>query len=235
MSNLAEKLAGKFIVLDGPDGSGKTTQLSMLHEYLLELGGKVELVRDPGGTEIGEKIRNLLLDTDNSQICPMCETLLFMASRAQLIEQRIKPALQKGMIVLCDRFISATIAYQGAAGIEPETIIKLGEIIIGNTWPDLTIILDVPIEVCRQRIGLPEVRWRKSGELSAPPPPLFGDRMETKDLPYHQDVLRIFEELEKYYPRPVVRINGDRKQEIIFKDILDILEKVFTQTQTEER
>lgn len=228
MSNLAEKLAGKFIVLDGPDGSGKTTQLSMLHKHLLELGGQVELVRDPGGTEIGEKIRNLLLDKDNARICPMCETLLFMASRAQLVEQRIKPALQKGMIVLCDRFISATIAYQGAAGIDPETIIRLGEIAIGNTWPDLTIILDVPVEVSRQRIGLPPVRWRKSGELSAPPPPLFGDRMETKDLPYYQDVLRIFEELEKYYPRPVVRINGDRKQEVVFENILDILEKMFT-------
>ena len=228
MSNLVEKLAGKFIVLDGPDGSGKTTQLSMLHKYLEELGGRVELLRDPGGTPIGEKIREVLLDKENIQICPMCETLLFMASRAQLVEQRIKPALQKGMIILCDRFISATIAYQGAAGIDPETIIRLGEIAIGDTWPDLTIILDVPVEVSRQRIGLPPVRWRKSSELSAPPPPLFGDRMETKDLPYHQDVLRIFEELEKYYPRPVVRINGERKQQVVFEDILDILEKMFT-------
>jgi len=227
MSNLAEELAGKFIVLDGPDGSGKTTQLSMLHKYLLELGGQIELVRDPGGTEIGEKIRNLLLDKDNGQICPMCETLLFMASRAQLVEQRIKPALQKGMIVLCDRFISATIAYQGAAGIEPETIIKLGEIAIGNTWPDLTIILDVPVEIGIQRKYPAYLKTDKEGNTTTTNK-ISPDRLESKTLSYHQKVRQIFLDLSNKEPNRYVIINADAPVQEVHKQIRKTLIERFS-------
>lgn len=213
MSDLAKRLAGRFIVLDGPDGSGKSTQLTLLRDYLIGLGAEVRTVHDPGGTEVGEKIRSVLLDKETGHMEPMCEMLLFMASRAQLIEERVRPALEAGKVVLCDRFISATIAYQGAAGIESKTVIELGNLAVGDLWPDLTIILDAPVDVGMERI-----------ELGRKCP---GDRMETKGLSFHQAVRRIFKELPEYYPRPVAYVNADRKPEEVFESILDALEKTF--------
>lgn len=174
MSDLAEKLAGKFIVLDGPDGSGKTTQLVLLAEWLTQAGTDVLTAHDPGGTEIGDKIRLLLLDRDNGEMGPMCETLLFMASRAQLMGEVIAPALQANRCVLCDRWVSATIAYQVAGGAEAENVLQAYEAALLGVWPDLTIILDVPAEA-----GL--------ARLSDSP-----DRMESKDLAFHRKVRELF-------------------------------------------
>ncbi len=227
MSDLVKKLAGRFIVLDGPDGSGKSTQLALLREYLTGLGADVETVHDPGGTEVGEKIRTILLDKENGHISPMCELLLFMASRSQLIGERVRPALKSGKVVLCDRFISATVAYQGAAGIDSKTIIELGDLAVGGLWPDLTIILDVPTEVGMQRIGLPRERLKKSGEPSGPLLTLFGDRMETKGSSYHQNVRRIFKELGKSYPRPVAHVNAEKDADKVSGEILSVLERNF--------
>ena len=109
-------LAGKFIVLDGPDGAGKSEQHRLLAKTLEQAGIDVESCRDPGGTEIGDRIRKVLLDYDLSTMNVSCEALLFMASRAQLIAERIRPALDAGKTVLCDRFVTSTCAYQGAAG-----------------------------------------------------------------------------------------------------------------------
>ncbi len=213
MNEIAKKLAGKFIVLDGPDGSGKSTQIAMLADWLAGQGAEVIRVCDPGGTEVGEKIRSVLLDRETGSVSPMCEVLLFMASRAQLIAERIRPALEAGKVVLCDRFISATIAYQGAVGIDHETIIKLGDTATGGLWPDLTIILDVPVETGAERI---------SAGRSCP-----GDRMETKGSAFHKSVRRIFGELGEYYPRPVEYVNAEKDADEVFAETLSVLERNF--------
>lgn len=230
MSNLAEKLAGKFIVLDGPDGSGKSTQLAMLTEHLGGLGAQVECVCDPGTTAVGEKIRAILLDRENGTISPMCETMLFMASRAQLIAERVRPALEAGKAVLCDRFISATVAYQGASGVDPKAILKLGKLAVQGAWPDLTIILDVPVEVGMRRIGVPRERLKKAREPSARQRPLFGDRLEVKDLRYHEAVRQKFLELPKDYGHRVVVIKADEEKDAqaVFRDVLAELEKALS-------
>ena len=174
MTDLAEKLAGKFIVLDGPDGSGKTTQLALLRDHLAALGARVEAVHDPGATAVGERIRQILLDRDNAHMSPTCEMLLFMASRAQLVAERVRPALADGKVVLCDRFISATVAYQGAAGVSPSAVHEVGKIAVEDLQPDLTIILDLPAE---------EGLARLAGSR---------DRMESKALAFHRKVRELF-------------------------------------------
>ena len=114
MSELADRLAGKFIVIDGPDGSGKSTQLKLLADALRSDGLEVTETRDPGGTAIGDKIRHILLDNDHTDMAIGCEILLYMASRTQLMHQTIAPAMDQGRCVLCDRWVSSTVAYQVA-------------------------------------------------------------------------------------------------------------------------
>ena len=145
-TQLADRLRGKFVVFDGPDGAGKSTQRERLAKTLGSAGADVVSGRDPGGTEIGDRIRAVLLDFDLSRMDVGCETLLFMASRAQLVAEVIRPALTVGKTVLCDRFVTSTCAYQGAAGYDPKRIIDLARMAIGDCWPDVTIILDVDVE-----------------------------------------------------------------------------------------
>jgi len=202
MSNLADRLTGRFIVLDGPDGAGKTTQLGLLAEHLTGLGATVESVHDPGATAVGEKIRKILLDREHAEMAPLCETLLFMASRAQLMAQRVRPALAEGKVVLCDRFISATVAYQGASGVDRKTILELGRIAVAGRWPDLTIILDVPVELGMRRIK----------------PPL-ADRMEARDRAYHEQVRENFKALAGAYPGPVQHVSGEAEPPVVFRRI----------------
>jgi dTMP kinase len=234
MGSLAERLAGRFIVLDGPDGSGKSTQLALLHDRLAALGAQVQTDADPGGTDIGEKIRSVLLDRQNGSMSPVCETLLFMASRAQLVQERIRPALKAGKVVLCDRFISATLAYQGAWGVDRKIILQLARIAVGDTWPDLTILLDVPVQVGMRRIGFRRERLKRPGEAPGPPLP-FGDRMEERSSAYHQHVRTVFNQLHKYYPRPVAHVCGEGDPEIVLDKILAELEKAFAPQRTRKR
>jgi len=175
MTDLSEKLAGKFIVIDGPDGAGKTTQLELLAGHLGAAGVEVRQVRDPGGTPIGDRIREILLDDANTEMAIGCEILLYMASRTQLMGEVIAPALQRGECVLCDRWVSATVAYQVAEGqATAEEIVDMYRTSLRNTWPDLTVILDLPAET-----GL--------GRLQGPP-----DRMEQKNLAFHRKVRELF-------------------------------------------
>jgi len=174
MANLAEKLAGKFIVLDGPDGSGKSTQLALLAEWLAGAGVDVVTARDPGGTEIGDRIRQILLDGRHADMAVPCETMLYMASRAQLVAEIIAPVLAAGKCVLCDRYVSATLAYQGAGGAELADIRTVADVATGAAWPDLTIILDLPAEAGLERL------------------PESPDRMESKDLDFHRKVRQSF-------------------------------------------
>ena len=218
MTDLANKLAGRFLVIDGPDGVGKTTQLGLLADHLRGQGLGVCLLRDPGDTRIGDQIRRLLLDRANGTIAPMCETLLFMASRAQLVEEQIRPAIMRGELVLCDRFISATIAYQGAAGVDQKAIVRLGEIATGGSWPDLTIILGLPIETGMKRIGIMRKRLKKDEHRRQLK--LFGDRMEARPSEYHRKVGEIFRQVHTVYPRPVVHLKATGSREQVFERIL---------------
>ena len=196
MSDLKNMLAGKFLVIDGPDGAGKSTQIRLLASHLRQEGCDVCQVCDPGGTAIGDRIRAILLDRDCEQMDVSCELMLYMASRAQLASEVIRPALSAGRCVLCDRYISATVAYQGAGGIDAETVLSAGRMAVGATWPDLTVILNVPAEVGLTRLaGTP-------------------DRMESKDVVFHRKVRQLFLQQAEQQPGKflVVDASGDQEQ-----------------------
>src|SRR6185503_12936805 len=143
-----------LIVLEGPEGAGKTTQLRLLAEWLSGAGQTVVAVREPGGTPLGDEIRKLLLEDPSSDIVPRAESLLFMASRAQLLERKIKPALEQGAIVLLDRFFLSTYAYQVAGrGLPHEEIGSANRLATGELRPDLTLLLMLPVEEGLQRAG----------------------------------------------------------------------------------
>jgi len=167
------QLRGKFIVFDGPDGSGKSTQFERLKTLVREAGLAVCEVREPGGTRIGERIRDILLDPALDMMALRCEMMLYMASRAQLVVEKIAPAKQRGELVLADRFISSTLAYQGTAGgMDAAEIMKVGQVAIGESWPDLVVIFDVDEATAAKRLN-----------------PLL-DRMERKGADYHRRVRR---------------------------------------------
>jgi dTMP kinase len=159
-----------FISLDGLDGAGKSTQCRLLAQWLREQGWAVTECHDPGGTALGAEIRALLLDHRGS-MSPLCEALLFMASRAQLVEEVIRPALYAGRLVVSDRFLLANVVYQGhAAGLDPQMLWEIGIASAGGLEPDLTIVLDVPVE---------QSAARRTGPA---------DRIESRDFAYHKRV-----------------------------------------------
>lgn len=222
-------LDGKFIVFDGPDGCGKSTQLERSRRWIESQGGATAYAKDPGGTEIGNRIRHVLLGYDLATMDPRCEALLFMASRAQLVAEVVRPAVAAGKTVLGDRFISATCAYQGAIGVPREDILALGRLAVGESWPDLTIVLDIPPEVGFQRVGRsPKAPRRRdaSGQFN-----IFEDAntdaMEARPLEFHQAVRAKFLELPGYYPRPVTIIDASRGVDEVFADVQGAIRRAF--------
>lgn len=168
---MTRTFGGKFIVLDGPDGCGKSTQTRMLTQWLSRQGTSTASFRDPGTTVIGEKIREILLSPAHEAMTTPTEVLLYMAARAQLWAEEIAPALQQGQCVLLDRWISSTCAYQGHAGqFGIDKVIAIGTDSLDRVWPDLTIILDVDLTTAAGRLNR---------EL---------DRMEQKGDSYHRKV-----------------------------------------------
>lgn len=141
-----------FISFEGIDFCGKSTQVELLKKYLLEKNKKVEIIREPGGTEISEKVREILLDKKHYHMFMEAEIFLFSASRAQLVREKIRPCLEKGIYVISDRFHDSTTAYQGfGRGIDLETVKHINKLAIGSTLPDLTFMIDIPVEVAEQR------------------------------------------------------------------------------------
>ena len=214
MGNFTDNLRGRFIVLDGPDGAGKTTQLQLLAERLEADGLTVRRLRDPGGTAVGEKVRRILLSHESGEIVPTCETLLFMASRAQLVAEHIRPAIEAGQVVLCDRFVSATVAYQGASGVQADRIIKIWQVAGEGFWPDLTIVLDLPPEAGLRRVG-----QRNGASAREQAAEAGGDRMENRGRVYHRRVREIFHTLADCYPAPVRYVRADRSVEAVAADV----------------
>lgn len=196
---------GRFVVLDGMDGCGKSTQIPLLRKVFEHQGFSVVETYDPGGTPIGEQIRRLLKYEAKGRMDVHTETMLFMASRAQLVSEVIRPALAEGNIVLCDRFVSSTCAYQGAGGYPVREIIELAQYAIGQTWPDLTIVLDLPAEQGRHRTGVRNgSRAACSGGANRDE-----DRFDTRGLDYYQRVREGFLALPSYYPSPVEIVDTD--------------------------
>jgi dTMP kinase len=178
-------LAGKFLVFEGPDGSGKTTQLRRFVEACKRAHVQMIEVREPGGTYIGETIRDLLLDKKTGELSMRCEMLLYMASRAQLVEEKIIPALKEGKLVIADRFVSSTLAYQGAAGGLPtEEIRDVARCAVRGIVPDMVIIFDVDEVTASKRMNPllhagNEKSTRDRAEL---------DRIEARGLEFHRKV-----------------------------------------------
>ena len=160
-----ERLCGQFLVLDGPDGCGKSTQVRMLAEWIADQGVDVVSYRDPGTTVVGEKIREILLDTAHEGMGDNVEVLLYMAARAQLWKEHIGPDLASGKCVLMDRWLSSTCAYQGCAGgFGMEKVIKIAGDALERAWPDLTIVLDVDLETSAQRMQRDLDRMEQKGD-----------------------------------------------------------------------
>lgn len=155
---------GLFITFEGADGCGKTTQLNLLKDYLENKGYEVVITREPGAKGLGEKIREILLNYDG-EVSNRCESFLFLADRAQNIDIIVKPAIEEGKIVLCDRHTDSTVAYQGyGRGLDIEQINMLNRIATNSIKPDLTLVFDVDIETSMQRVGSQQDRMEKSGK-----------------------------------------------------------------------
>jgi dTMP kinase len=208
---------GLFVTLDGPDGGGKTTQAAQLAAWLRAQGHSVVTCRDPGGTELGERLRAIVLDRETVRHGLRAETLLYMASRAQLVEEVIEPALARGQIVVSDRFLLANIAYQGCAGgLSADDVGRVGRIATGGLLPDLTIVLDVAPEVARARVGKAR------------------DRIEDRPPSYHALVREGFLEAVRqgegngcsYYPAAMVLVDASAGPEAVFARIQSEVERV---------
>ena len=200
---------GLFITLEGPDGSGKSTQIEYLREYFHGKGIETVLTREPGGTEIGEKLRDIILDKGNCEMCDMTEALLYAASRAQHVNQLIKPALEAGKVVVCDRFIDSSIAYQGYGRKLGDAVRVINELAVDGCMPDLTFFMEISPEIGKSRI--------KSESQ---------DRLEQEKIEFHNRVYAGYREIARFYPARFAEIDAARDKLSIKKDILGRIEKI---------
>lgn len=199
-------MRGRFIVVEGIDGSGKSTMAARLTEELTRLGRNVLRTREPGGTPVGEKIRALLLDARHSEMVPFTEFFLYMASRAQLVDEVIRPSLDRGVDVVCDRYYYSTAAYQGAAGrIGIPAVLEVAEKIARFERPDLVAILDLDPAVARRREGIRD------------------DRVESKGLQYQRGVRAGFLRLARRDRRRIRVIDADRPPDQVFEDVRKVV------------
>jgi len=206
--NLVDEFGGKFIVLDGPDGCGKSTQSRLLADWLSDQGASVASFRDPGTTVIGEKVRDILLSPAHDAMTTPTEVLLYMAARAQLWAEEIAPALQQGRCVLLDRWLSSTCAYQGHAGrFGMEKVVAIATEALERAWPDLTIILDVDLKTAASRLNR---------EL---------DRMERKGDSYHARVREGFLEFARNRHDDVVVLDATEPPEVVHQAVLAVVRK----------
>ncbi len=208
-------MSGYFITFEGSEGCGKTTQIEALAKALEAKGKTVFITREPGGTLIGEKIRNLLQDPSlKNEISDMAELLLFSASRAELIASRIQPALKRGEIVICDRFYDSTYVYQGLGrAIGMDIVEQLNQMTVGTLKPDLTILLDLDAEV-----GIERAKSRQSGNL---------DRIENESLTFFEAVRNGYLELAQKEPERFKTIDGLLSVDAIKEIVWDTVENKF--------
>lgn len=194
---------GLFISIEGPDGSGKSTQIKLLEDFLNENGMEAILTREPGGTVISEKIRQIILDKEHIEMDPMTEALLYAASRAQHVTEVIKPALQAGKTVICDRFVDSSIAYQGYGRHLGDAVRIINEYAVAGCMPDITFLLKVEPSVGKKRIKEEEQ-----------------DRLEIEQLDFHNAVFEGYLELEKKYKDRIIGIDATKNIEEISNEII---------------
>ncbi len=198
-----------LISFEGIDGCGKSTQIKLLQKKLEKIGKKVFVVREPGGTTISEKIRNILLDTSHIEMCEITELLLFSASRAQIVEEIIKPKLKKNEIVICDRFFDSTTAYQGfGRKIDLSIISPINLIATQNIFPNLTFFIDVPISLSIERMKLSNKNK---------------DRMESVDIKFIERVKSGFVKICEKNETRFVKIDGTKSIKKIQTEIFEIV------------
>ncbi len=201
------KLTGKLISFEGSEGSGKSTQIARLAGHLQKVGREVVATREPGGTEIGEQIRNIIVhNSKGDEMCPETELLLFTAARAQVVREVIVPALNRGAMVLSDRYLDSSTVYQGIArNLAPGPVSDINRFAVGNVMPDLTIVIDVPTEV-----SLARIRQRASD---------LPDRMERENITFYTKVREGYLLLAQQWPERVVVVDGTETPEALEKKI----------------
>jgi dTMP kinase len=211
------RLRGKFIAFEGGDGSGKGTQFRRLLALCKDRGVPACEVREPGGTTIGERVREILLDHAHHDMTLRCEMLLYMASRSQLVEQRIRPALSRGELVLADRFVSSTFAYQGAAGGIPfKEIEDAATIALQGVAPDLVVIFDVDEVTAAKRIN-PLLQGDKHRDGKGP------DRIESRGREFHKKVREGYLDLAKREPPRHIVLDASKPPEDVWNQLMEKL------------
>jgi thymidylate kinase len=200
---------GLFITFEGPDGSGKTTQIERLKAFLSEKGYDAVLTREPGGTAISEKIREIILDKNNAEMDYMTEALLYAASRAQHVAQVIMPALNQGRTVICDRFMDSSIVYQGYGRKLGDCVRVINEYAVRGCLPDITFLLKLDPEIGKNRIKADEQ-----------------DRLELEKLEYHKAVFQAYQGLEHHYPERIIGIDATGSIDEIGRKIREHIEKI---------
>ncbi len=200
---------GLFITFEGPDASGKTTQIRLLEDHLRERGIEPVMTREPGGTPISEKIREIILDKANDEMLPMTEALLYAASRAQHVGQLIIPSIEAGRVVISDRYVDSSIAYQGYGRGMGDIIEKINAVATGGLKPDLTILLATDTS---------RMRERRSAEDE--------DRMDAQKAEFHAAVMNGYLKLAEREPERIRIIDGERSIERISEDILKLVDEL---------
>lgn len=200
-------MKGLFIVLEGPDGSGKSTMAKMIAQYYQDAGREIVFTREPGGTNISEQIRDIILDNNNTKMAYMTEALLYAASRAQLVSEFIKPNLEKGKVVISERYVYSSIVYQGIArNLGIQKVKEINDFAIDGLEPDLVLFFDINPEKALNR---------KLSQGS-------GDRLENEKLDFHKRVYEGYKEISKVYPE-IISINADKGIDELFSNIKNII------------
>ena len=199
-----------FVTIEGPEGSGKSTATETVINRLRELGYDVLKTREPGGTPISEQIRNVILDKDNKAMDGRTEALLYAAARRQHLVEKVWPAVKEGKIVICDRYIDSSLAYQGGArGLGIDNIADINMFATENTWPDLTLLFDIPPE-----IGLERISANKNREVN---------RLDLETLQFHKAVRQTFLDLAEKYSDRFVIIDASKSRDEVAQDALDAI------------
>lgn len=199
-----------FITIEGPEGSGKTTATNRVVEELIKRGYDVVRTREPGGTPIAEQIRNVILDKQNTAMDPRTEALLYAAARRQHLVEKIWPATKEGKLVICDRYIDSSLAYQGGArGLGIQEIIDINMFATDNTWPDLTILFDIEPEM-----GLARIAKNADREVN---------RLDLEKIEFHKKVRETFLLLAKKQPERFIVIDASKDPDTVFKNTLEAI------------
>lgn len=201
---------GLFITIEGPEGSGKTTVAKKVVETLQNEGYKVLYTREPGGVGIAEKIRDIILDVNNTNLDPRSEALLYAASRRQHLVEKVLPALKEGYIVICDRFVDSSLAYQGhARKIGIDEIYDINTFAIDTHWPDITILLDIEPE-----IGLQRIMKNRQDEVN---------RLDLEGLNFHNLVHEGYQIIKEKYASRMTLVDGNQTPEVVFDSVYKLI------------